>query len=182
MPDEFDQLVERAREGDEAAFGALYDAFAPRLYRFFSFRVPRRDLAEDLTQQVFVKMIEQLPNYQAQGAPFAAWVFRIARNIWIDQHRTSHPAAPLESLPESTDGEPGPEEMALRSLDWERVRAALYRLPDEQREVIVCRFFAELSPAETASLMGRSEGSVRVIQHRALVALRRMLMPTEVGR
>jgi RNA polymerase sigma-70 factor (ECF subfamily) len=182
MADEIEQLVRRAREGDEAAFAAIYDAFAPRLYRFFCFRVPGPELAEDLTQQVFVKMIEQLPNYRHQGAPFAAWVFRIARNIWIDQHRTSHPATPLESLAESAEGEPGPEELALQAVDSERVRAALDRLPDDQREVVVCRFFAELSPAETAALMGRSEGAVRVIQHRALVALRRMLAPTEVAR
>ena len=106
MSDEIDQLVQRARDGDEAAFVALYGAYATPIYRFFSFRVAGRELAEDLTQQVFVKMIEQLPSYRPQGAPFAAWVFRIARNIWIDQHRTSHPAAPLESLPESADGEP----------------------------------------------------------------------------
>jgi RNA polymerase sigma-70 factor (ECF subfamily) len=182
MADEIEKLVRRAREGDEAAFTAIYGAFATRLYRFFCFRVPSPELAEDLTQQVFVKMIEQLPNYRHQGAPFAAWVFRIARNVWIDQHRTSHPATPLESLPESAEGQPGPEELALRTLDLERVTAGLHRLPDDQREVVVCRFFAELSPAETAALMGRSEGSVRVTQHRALVALRRMLAPTEVAR
>ena len=182
MVDEIEQLVERARQGDEAAFAAIYGAFAVRLYRFFCFRVSSHELAEDLTQQVFVKMIEQLPSYRNRGAPFGAWVFRIARNTWIDQHRTSHPATPLDSLPDHAEGLPGPEETAIQSLDWERVRAALHRLPDDQREVIVCRFFAELSPAETAALMGRSEGSVRVIQHRALVALRRMLAPTEVGR
>ncbi len=180
MADEIELLVRRAREGDEAAFSAIYDVFAARLYRFFCFRVSSHELAEDLTQQVFVKMIEQLPNYRHQGAPFGAWVFRIARNTWIDQHRTSHPAAPLEALAESAEGQPGPEEAALRSLDLERVRAALDRLPGDQREVVVYRFFAELTPGETAALMNRSEGSVRVIQHRALAALRRMLAPTEV--
>jgi RNA polymerase sigma-70 factor (ECF subfamily) len=182
MSDEIEQLVERARGGDEAAFADIYRTYAVPIYRFFAYRVQGRELAEDLSQQVFLKMIEQLPNYRSKGAPFAAWVFRIARNIWIDQHRTSHPAAPLESLSESSQDGPGPEESALRKLDWERVRSALYRLPDEQREVVVCRFFAELSPAETAALMGRSEGSVRVIQHRALAALRRMLLPGEAQR
>jgi RNA polymerase sigma-70 factor (ECF subfamily) len=180
MADAIEQLVRRARGGDEAAFDAIYGAFAARVYRFFSYRVPSRELAEDLTQQVFLKMIEQLPAYKEQGAPFSAWVFRIARNIWIDQHRTSHPATPLDSLPEGAEDAPGPEEAALKALDWERVRSALYRLPDDQREVLVYRFFAELSPAETGALMGRSEGSVRVIQHRALMAMRRMLEPTEV--
>jgi RNA polymerase sigma-70 factor (ECF subfamily) len=108
MADEIEQLILRAREGDEAAFAALYDAFAPRLYRFFCYRVPGPELAEDLTQQVFVKMIEQLPNYRHQGAPFAAWVFRIARNIWIDQHRTSHPATPLASSPSCRRRRPPP--------------------------------------------------------------------------
>jgi RNA polymerase sigma-70 factor (ECF subfamily) len=172
---EIERLVEQAREGDAAAFGALYDAFAPRVYRFFRFRVSTPESAEDLTQRVFLKMIEQLPHYRNQGVPFAAWLFRVARNAWIDEHRTSHSAMPLELLSDSAADEASPEQRAIDAYDWDVVRRALHRLPDDQREVIACRFFADLSARETAAQMGRSEGSVRVLQHRALAALRRLM-------
>jgi RNA polymerase sigma-70 factor (ECF subfamily) len=176
MPeDEIQILVERARDGDEAAFASLYAEFAPRVFRFFRFRVATAETAEDLMQRVFLKMIEQLPNYRNRGVPFGAWLFRVARNTWIDDHRTSRPAVALDSLDERSSDHDDPEAMVVASDDWDRVRDAVNRLQPEQQEVIACRFFAELSPRETAAQMGRSEGSVRVLQHRAMVALRRRL-------
>lgn len=168
-------LVERARSGDGAAFAALYDVFAPRVYRFFRFRVSAAEAAEDLTQRVFLKMIEQLPNYEQRGIPFAAWVFRVARNAWIDEDRTSHPSVPIDDLVEAEADAAGPDELAAAAIESEQLRRAIATLPADQREVIACRFFAGLSSRETAAQMGRSEGSVRVIQHRALAALRRKL-------
>ncbi len=172
VEDEYKRLVERAAKGDEAAFGALYDAFAPRLYRFFRYRVSDAT-AEDLTQKVFLKMIEQLPSYRDQGVPFGAWVFRVARNAWIDQHRTSHPALSLEALTAGTLDDEGPEAHLVKAAEWETVRRAVCRLPSDQRDVIAFRFFAGLSPRETAAQMGCSEGSVRTLQYRALGTLRR---------
>ncbi len=178
VDDESRRLVERAAKGDEAAFAALYDAFAPRLYRFFRFRVSDTT-AEDLTQKVFLKMIEQLPNYRSQGVPFAAWVFRVARNAWIDEHRTSHASLPLDTLDQESGEPDGPEEQAVRASELEAVRGAVSRLPEDQREVISLRFFAGLTPREVAAQMGRSEGSVRTIQHRALQTLRRHTLALE---
>jgi RNA polymerase sigma-70 factor (ECF subfamily) len=173
--DEIQDLVERARRGDTAAVGALYDAFAPRVYRFFRFRVSADEPAEDLMQRVFLKMVEQLPKYEPRGVPFAAWLFRVARNTWIDDGRSYHATLPLEAM-ESEPAELGdPEALTEASLDGELIRSAVAALPDDQREVIACRFFAGLTPRETAELMGRSEGSVRVLQHRALAGLRRRL-------
>jgi RNA polymerase sigma-70 factor (ECF subfamily) len=174
--DEIRDLVERAQRGDTAALGALYDAFAPRVYRFFRFRVSADESAEDLMQRVFLKMVEQLPKYEPRGVPFAAWLFRVARNTWIDEGRSYHATVSLDDL----EGEPSegvdPEALAEASLDGELVREAVASLTDDQREVIACRFFAGLTPHETAELMGRSEGSVRVLQHRALATLRRRLL------
>jgi RNA polymerase sigma-70 factor, ECF subfamily len=175
---DIDQLVERARGGDASAFGSLYDVFAPRVYRFFRYRVDNTESAEDLTQRVFLKMIEQLPGYRAKGVPFGAWLFRVARNTWIDDHRTTRASESLDELVERPSDEPGPEELAATSFEWARVRRELDRLPEDQREVIACRFFAGLTPAETAAQMGRSEGSVRVLQHRALAALKARLGAT----
>lgn len=179
--DEIETLVERARGGDGAAFAALYDVFAPRVYRFFRFKVPAADAAEDLTQRVFLKMIEQLPNYESRGIPFAAWLFRVARNAWIDDHRTRRDSVPLEALQNSPSNVDGPDLLAAASLEADLLRAAVNALPSEQRDVIACRFFAGLSPRETAALMSRSEGSVRVLQHRALGALRRRLSAIDIA-
>jgi RNA polymerase sigma-70 factor (ECF subfamily) len=173
--DDIEELVERARHGDTAAVGALYDAFAPRVYRFFRFRVSADEPAEDLMQRVFLKMVEQLPKYEPRGVPFAAWLFRVARNTWIDEGRSYHSTVPLEQIEAEPADAGDPEALTEASLDGELVRSAVAALPDDQREVIACRFFAGLSPRETAELMGRSEGSVRVLQHRALAGLRRRL-------
>jgi RNA polymerase sigma-70 factor (ECF subfamily) len=172
---EIQSLVRRAQGGDDAAFAALYDVFAPRLYRFFRFRASVAEAAEDLTQRVFLKMIEQLPGYQPRGIPFAAWVFRVARNAWIDEDRTKHPSVSLDTLSDSPSDSDGLDALAAASIESDLVRQAIAALPRDQREVIECRFFADLTPRETAALMGRSEGSVRVLQHRALAALRRRL-------
>lgn len=181
MPeDETQVLVERAQGGDGAAFAALYDAFAPRIYRFFRFRASTAESAEDLTQRVFLKMIEQLPKYEARGIPFSAWVFRVARNAWIDEDRTAHPTVSLGLLSEGAALTVGPHEAAVAAIESETLRSAVETLPKDQREVIASRFFAGLSCRETAMLMGRSEGSVRVIQHRALATLR-MRLPTIDG-
>ena len=176
MPEDQTQvLVERAQSDDGAAFAALYDVFAPRLYRFFRFRVPAAEAAEDLTQRVFVKMIEQLPNYEPRGIPFAAWLFRVARNAWIDESRTTRPLVPIDLFHDSPADSSGPDDLAAAAIEAEQLRTAIEALPTDQREVIACRFFAGLTCRETAAQMGRSEGSVRVIQHRALKTLRRRL-------
>jgi RNA polymerase sigma-70 factor (ECF subfamily) len=178
MPDrDVDRLVTEARNGNVAAFETLYDMFAGRVFRFFRYRVANAETAEDLTQKVFLKMIEQLPNYRNMGLPFAAWLFSIARNTWVDDRRTDHPAAPLDDAVELASDQRGPEDRAADAYELDMVRQALARLTDDQREVIVCRFFAGLTPRETAAQMGRTEGSVRVLQHRALASLRGLLGP-----
>ncbi len=173
--DEIQALVARARDGDQVSFAALYDAFAPRVYRFFRFRVEARETAEDLTQKVFLKMIEQLPRYRSKGVPFAAWLFRVARNAWIDESRARRTTIPWDTLALRSEDSADPEATAAAASDWAEIRSAIADLPADQQEVIACRFFAGLSPQETAVQMGRSEGSVRVLQHRALARLRRRL-------
>jgi RNA polymerase sigma-70 factor (ECF subfamily) len=121
-------------------------------------------------------MIEELPHYKDRGLPFAAWLFRVARNAVIDAHRTAHPQLPLEVLAERPAETGDPEMLAEVMADREAVRRAIDCLPAPQREVVQCRFFADLTPCETAAVLGRSEGSVRVIQHRAIAALRQHLL------
>lgn len=177
MTDEHDiqQLVARARRGDARAMGALHDHYADRLFRFVRFRLGSVEDAEDVAQRVFLRMIEALPRYESRGTPFGAWLFRIARNAVVDHRRTSRAHEPLEGAGDAPSMARGPEELAITVSEMERVTAALADLTEEQRDVIVYRFFAELSPREIAKVLGRREGTIRATQFRALGALRRHL-------
>jgi RNA polymerase sigma-70 factor (ECF subfamily) len=175
--DAINSQVERAQRGDRAAFAALYALFAERLYRFTRSRVANAQDAEDIVQQVFLKMIEALPRYRQRGTPFAAWLFRLARNTVIDHGRTRHPTETLEPHTERATLDAGPEALAMVAVQMMTVESALRGLTPEQQEVIALRFFAGLGPAEIGHVMGKREGSVRALQFRALSALRRELAP-----
>jgi len=168
-------LVERAKEGDADAFGALYDRFVEPLHRFIRFRVGGESDAEDLTQLVFLKMIEALPRYETRGIPFRAWLFRLARNAVIDFHRTSHPHQAIDELVEHPAGTPDPETAAGLALERRRLREALGNLTREQQEVVALRFFGGLTTSEVGQAIGKREGTVRGLQFRAIEALRRRL-------
>ncbi len=169
------RLVERAQGGDAEAFGSLFDLYHVAIYRYVASRVRQPAEAEDLTQSVFVKALEALPRYEARGIPFAGWLFRLARNAVIDFVRTRRDHLDLDVLAGQTDGEPEPVETVMTRVDIEAVRRALAGLTDEQREVIALRFFAGLSSKEAADAMGKQEGTIRGLQFRALLALRRQL-------
>jgi RNA polymerase sigma-70 factor (ECF subfamily) len=176
-----DALVERAARGDHVAFGGLYDAYAERLYRFVRFRVRDPFDAEDVVQRIFLKVIEALPRYEARGTPFAAWLFRLARNAVIDHVRAQRPVEPLGPMSERVAALRDPEQVALARLEMDEVAVALATLTTEQRDVIAYRFFAGLTPAEIGQIMGKREGSIRALQFRALAALRAQL-PADEGR
>ncbi|MCU0483192.1 MAG: sigma-70 family RNA polymerase sigma factor [Chloroflexi bacterium] len=175
-------LVAAARAGDADAFAAVYEALAPRVHRYLRYRVPDPDQAEELLQQVFLQMIAALPRFEPRGLPFAAWVFRIARNAVIDAGRARRPSLPIELAHDVPSEVPGPDELAVAGDEQAGLRDALGRLPRDQHDVLVYRFYGGLSPREVAPLMDRSEGAVRVLQHRALGALRRLLEEAGAGR
>jgi RNA polymerase sigma-70 factor (ECF subfamily) len=149
--------------------------------RFLSHQVASPDLAEELMQRTFVKIIEALPRFEPRrGVPFRAWVFRVARNVCIDEHRTAHTVVGLEAVTNRPTELPGPEQALEAALERSELLALLERLPPDQHDVLVYRFFAGLSPREVAALVHKSEGSVRVTQHRALNRLR-VLLSARVG-
>jgi RNA polymerase sigma-70 factor (ECF subfamily) len=131
-----DRIVAKARAGDPAAFAALYDLFSERVYRFVLVRVRSSTDAEDLLQRIFLKVIEGLPRYEARGLPFAAWLFRIARNTVIDHERTRHEHASLDDALERPDERDGPPELAETAFERQVVRSAIEQLTTEQRDVI----------------------------------------------
>jgi RNA polymerase sigma-70 factor (ECF subfamily) len=170
-----ERLVELARDGDSEAFGLLFDHFHGPLYRFIVSRVLRPADAEDLTQVVFVKVLEALPRYESRGIPFGGWLFRLARNTVIDFVRTRHEHAELDTVVERPGSDIAPDDLAISREDIAAVGAALAALTDDQREAIALRFFAGLSAREAAEAMGRQEGTIRGLQFRAIAALRREL-------
>ena len=170
-----DRIVAKARTGDPAALAALYDLFAERVYRFVLVRVRSSPDAEDLLQRIFLKVIEGLPRYESRGLPFAAWLFRIARNTVIDHERTRHDHSSLDEAVERPDERDGPAALAESAFEREAVRSAIEQLTPEQREVIAYRFFAGLAPREIGLLMDRQEGAIRALQFRAIQTLRQSL-------
>ena len=170
-----DRMVARARAGDAKAVGDIYDLFAARVYRFLLYQVGGASDAEDLLQRTFLKVIEGLPRYEERGLPFGAWLFRIARNTAIDHQRTRHIHASLDDLLERPDDRRGPAELAETAFDRDSIRSAIGRLTPEQRDVVVYRFFAGLTPREIGLLLDKREGSVRALQFRAMQTLRASL-------
>ena len=171
------RTVAKAQSGDREAIARLYDLYAPRVYRFALIRVESRADAEDVLQQTFVKMIEALPRYEDRGLPFAAWLFRIARNTMIDIGRADRGHVDLGAVAEHPDDRHGPAEGVEMASDRAAIREAVGRLTPDQQLVIEYRFFAGLSHREIAHLMNRQEGAIRAIQFRAVQSLRDELGP-----
>ena len=169
-------LVDAAKAGDQAALSELYQTYFPRLYRYILARTGNTYDAEDLTEEVFMRVLEAIKRFQHREAPFSAWLFRIAHNAVISQRRKETARGRSSQL---NDGMPidsaGPEELVESRVALSEVMQAAKKLPDAQRQVISLRFAAGLTVAETARAMGKGEGNVKVIQHKAIAKLREMM-------
>src|SRR5215218_7376539 len=163
--------VARAKEGDADALRFLYLRYADNVYGYVCSIVRDDYEAEDVTQQIFAKLLTSLPRYEPRVVPFSAWILRIAHNAAIDHVRTRQPVLRAEVHPPETAADDG----AGSRERFADLRLALDALPDEQRDVIVLRFLVGLSPREVAERMGRSEDAVHGLQHRGRRRLRREL-------
>jgi RNA polymerase sigma-70 factor (ECF subfamily) len=177
------ELVVLAQRGDQAAFGSLYEQYAPLVYRFLRRRLDGDDeIVQDLTEDVFVKVYEKLDRYVERGLPFTAWLYRIAHNHLVDHLR----ALPRMSTTTLDAVAEVPERTATaafsRVLDRQSLEPALARLTPEQRQAVELRFIDGMSVAETAEAMGRSDEAVKKLQARALANLRRHLAPPAAAR
>jgi RNA polymerase sigma-70 factor (ECF subfamily) len=170
-------IVDAARAGDEAALAELYSLYFPRVYRYILARMGNPYDAEDIAEEVFLRVLDAIGRFQWREAPFSAWLFRIAHNAVVSHRRKEGArgrSSPLsEALPVDSQG---PEEMVATRLALNEVMKAAETLPDAQRRVISLRFAAGLTVAETARAMDKGEGNVKVIQHKAIAKLREMLV------
>lgn len=174
-------LVSAARSGDAAAFGTLYERHRDAVYRYSLARTGSAADAEDMTSDVFVKALGSLDRYQERGLPFLAFLYRIARNAAIDRARAARRRAPAEELPIDLASDHDVERAGIAGAERAILLAALARLKPAHREVIVLRFIEGYSGPEAAQMLGRSEGAVRILQHRAMGELRKHFSAVEAA-
>ena len=171
-----EELIQRAKGGDSEAFGDQYMLHLDRIYRYIFYRVGDAMEAEDLTEQVFLRASEAIGRYRLEGYPFSSWLYRIAHNMIVDHYRAKKDVVPLDAVSLTlTDDALSPEESLARDVEVTRLREALAQLTGEQQQLLLLRFVEGLSHAQVAQILGRREGSVRVMQHRALAALNHIL-------
>jgi len=171
------ELVDRARAGDVIAQGEIFDHYWPKMVRYAYAHCHNQHDAEDLASEVFLRMVEAIGRFRWQeNVPFAAWLFRIARNETANHFRRASPTVSLFDEEIGELAEPGvPEEIAERHATLDKIFSLAERLPKLQQEVIRLRFAADLSLADTARILARSENNVKVHQHRAISRIRELL-------
>ncbi len=173
--DEEKQLVQRAVDKDQAAFAELYDRHVVRVYRHIYYLVGDAREAEDLTAQTFLKAWEAIGRYKERGAPIIAWLLRIAHNLTVSYLRSKRDHSELADVYVDQKRDANPEAVLEQSSDELSVREAVMQLREEQRQVIMLRFVEEMGYQEVAQVIGKSVPAVRVIQHRALGNLRKIM-------
>ena len=170
-------LVELARAGDKDAFGLLYDHYASSVHRFLYYRTRSQTLAEDLTSETFFRALRNMSNFRWQGKDFGAWLMTIARNLATDHFKAGRTRLEMttDDMGQHDDATEGPESAVLASLANEALLTALTELPDEQRDCLIMRFLQGMSIAETAAVLGRSDGAIKQLQLRGVRNLAKLL-------
>lgn len=174
-------LVRAAQGGDVDAFGRLYDRYVDVVFRYVLFRVADRSLAEDVTSETFLRALRRISTVSYQGRDVGAWFVTIARNLVLDHVKSSRyrmeiTTAEITETPIGAATAPaGPEHEVLASATRAELMTAVAKLNPDQQECIVLRFLQGLSVAETAVLMGRNDGAIKALQHRAVRRLAQLL-------
>jgi RNA polymerase sigma-70 factor (ECF subfamily) len=173
---EEEALILRAQEYDPEALSEIYETYYPKIHAYAYMQLGDTHAAEDLTSAVLLQVLESIQKYRPRGVPFQAWVFRIAKNRIIDLHRRKKRRPEVELVDTVADRGETPEDMADLLFESERLRVALKEIRDDQRDVITLKFMQGMDNAAIAKTLGRSEAAVKSLQHRGLVALRKILV------
>jgi RNA polymerase sigma-70 factor (ECF subfamily) len=172
--EELRALVERAQAGEREALEELYLIHFDRIYSYLHVTVGNRHDAEDLTTQTFLKMLESIGRFRWQSVPFSAWLFRIAHNLAMDHFRAGRRWQPEEEVPEPHGSEErSAEEQAMHSIGRASMLEMIEGLSPEQQQVLTLKFVFNFSNGEAATILGKTEGAIKSLQHRALVSLQK---------
>ncbi len=169
-------LIERAITGDAESFGQLYDQYIDKVYRHLYYRVGNATEAEDLAAQVFLKAWKAMSRFKPMGRPFGVWLLSIAHNLLVDHYRAQRDSTPIDDVIIPADDTADPVALAEKSFATVHLRQAISKLKREQQVVVVMRYIDGQDYADIAAFLNKSEGAVRVILHRALQALRRIMV------
>lgn len=172
-------LIEQAITGDADSFGQLYDQYLDKVYRHLYYRVGNATEAEDLAAQVFLKAWKAMGRFKPMGRPFGVWLLSIAHNLLVDHYRARRDSTPIDDVIIPADDSADPVALAERSFATVHLRQAISKLKREQQVVVIMRYIDGMEYADIASFLHKSEGAVRVILHRSLHSLRR-IMGTEL--
>ena len=174
--EELRALVERAQAGERDALEELYLIHFDRIYSYLHMTVGNRHDAEDLTTQTFLKMLESIGRFRWQSVPFSAWLFRIAHNLAMDHFRAGRRWQPEEEVPEPHGSEErSAEEQAMHSIGRASMLEMIEGLSPEQQQVLTLKFVFNFSNGEAATILGKTEGAIKSLQHRALVSLQKQV-------
>jgi len=176
MIDGEEQLIRSAVGGDSSAFGSLYDRYQPAIYRFILVKVGSREEAEDITHHVFLSAWQKVGTYKHRGHPFSSWLYQIARNMVIDHYRSRKDDVSLDKLDPESSIIPAVAQFDLfTKMQLEKVRRAIAELKTDHQDVIILRFIEDLPLKETAAILKKSEGAIKLAQHRAIKELKKKL-------
>jgi RNA polymerase sigma-70 factor, ECF subfamily len=169
-----ENAVSRASQGDAEAFSFLYERNVTRIYNYIYYRIGSEADAEDLTARVFYRAFGHINTYVEKGVPFSAWLYRIAHNLIANYHRDSHRRreVPLEDQPEMPHHADHPESALVKTQEVELLLTGIRRLTSDRQQLLILKFVEDYSNAEIAEIMGKSEGAIKSLYHRALIALR----------
>lgn len=178
-----EKLLLLASQGDRDAFGLLYERYVDRIFNYVYYRTGNLHDAEDLTARVFQRAMNHIHNYTDRGVPFSAWLYRIAHNLVANWHRdrSRKQEIPLEDLPILPSKGDHPEKNLVRSQEQEALLKLIRRLPAERQNLLILKFVENLSNAEIGAIMGRSEGAIKSLYHRTLLALRDQLSDQNIN-
>ncbi len=167
-------ILKRAAQGDEDAFGALYQRYVGRIYNYVYYRTGNQHDAEDLTARVFLRAMRHIHNYQDRGVPFSAWLYRIAHNLVANWHRDNsrRQEISLDDVYVVNHSPEHPEAALLQSEEREALLEVIRQLPPERQQLLILKFVEHLSNAEIGQVMGRTEGAIKSLYHRTLLSLR----------
>lgn len=175
VPELSDEIaLKLAAQGDQEAFGILYERYVSRIYSYIYYRTGNQHDAEDLTARVFFRALRHVENYKDRGLPLSAWLYRIAHNLVANWHRDNsrRKEIPLDEIILVRHGGDLPEMVLIENEEKENLLSVIHRLPADRQQLILLKFVEHLSNAEIGQVMGRSEGAVKSLYHRTLLSLR----------